>query len=84
MFYVYLKRMCILLLLDGMFYVYMCVHLCMCMYVCVYIYIHTQIYIYICAYVSLKATGSLLIFCLDDLYIDVSGVFSSVQSLSRV
>jgi len=43
-----------------------CVRVCVC--VCVYIYI------FICANVSFKATGSVLTFCLDDLYIDISGV----------
>ena len=52
----YLKRMCILLLLDGM----------------LFIYIKS-----IWSNMLFKANVSLLIFCLDDLSIDVSGVLQS-------
>ena len=55
----HLRRMCILLPLDGMF--------------CIYISVKFVLY-----NMSFKADVSLLIFCLDDLPIDVSGVVKSV------
>ena len=50
---------------------YMCVYICVC--VCVYTYIY--LYIVHWSWVLFKASVSLLIFWLDDLSIDVTGVF---------